>query len=285
MTLISKTGVRNLLAVGGFLLLSTAYVVHDGYTSSGGITGYTNKPTATSTPGCTCHSSDEAPETVVRFSTEATSFEPGKTYRFKLTVTNPSKVAGGVNIAKWLQGTGAATSTFALVQGQGLKSGGSTQLTHTSPKTFVDGGTSWEFDYIAPPIEKGSDTLYATANAVNRNGNDDAGDHWGIAPKFVINLTQSSVSPRTDIAEAFAIGPNPARNNATLYFMMKRPADLRISLVDASGREVSVQHKGDLSFGRGEVMMDLSNLAVGDYLVNVTSGGSLLYTGKISHAR
>lgn len=285
MKLISKTGLRNLAAVGGFLVLSTAYVVHDGYTSSGGITGYTNKPTSTSSPGCTCHSTDEAPETIVRFSTDATSFEAGKTYRFKLTVTNPSKVAGGVNIAKWLSGTGAASSSFVLVQGQGLKSGGSAQLTHTSPKTFVDGGTSWEFDYVAPPAEKPSDTLYATANAVNRNGNDDPGDHWGIAPKFVINLSTNSVSPRTDIAEAFAIGPNPARNNTKLYLVMKKPADLRIALVDASGREVFVQHKNDLSMGREEVMLDLADLATGDYLVNVTSGGSLLYTGKISHSK
>lgn len=283
MKLISKTGLRNLIAVGGFLALSTVYVVHDGHSSSSGVTGATERPG--SIPGCTCHTTEPSDATQVVISTTATSFQPGQTYRFKVTVTNPDQVKAGVNVAKLLSGTGDTTSTLLAVSGQGLKKQGAAQMTHSSPKTLVDGTASWEFDYIAPPASKKFDTLYATGNAVNGNGSADEGDQWALAAKFPIVLEVNSVSPRTDIAEAFAIGPNPARNSAKLFFMMKRSTDLRIALVDASGREVHVQSKHDLSFGRGEVMLDLSELSAGDYLVNVTSGGSLLYTGKISHRR
>jgi hypothetical protein len=287
MKLVSKTGLRNLIAVGGFLVLSTAYVVHDGHTNSSGVTGSTEKPIqGGSSPGCNCHTTDASAATEVTITTTATSFEPGQTYRFKVSVTNSGMEAAGVNIAKYLAGQDATTSSkLTVIAGQGLRSAGATQLTHSTPKALTEGSTSWEFDYTAPPASKPSDTLYATANAVNGNGGADPDDQWAHAAKFVINTVSNSVSPRTDIAEAFAIGPNPARDMAKLFFMMKKPADLRIAIVDASGREVYVQQKQDLSFGRGEVMLDLTNLSAGDYLVNVTSGGSFLYTGKISHSK
>ncbi len=283
MLLISKTGLRNLVAVGGFLVLSTAYVVHDGHSNSSGITGATERPG--SVPGCNCHTTVASDATQVTITTGATSFQPGQTYRFTVTVTNAEQVAAGVNIAKLLSGSGDTTSTLLAVSGQGLKKQGAAQMTHQTPKDFVDGSVSWEFDYIAPPASKPFDTLYATANAVNRNGSADGGDEWALAAKFPINVVTNSVSPRTDIAEAFAIGPNPARGMAKLFFMMKKPANLRIALVDASGREIYVQQKNELSIGRGEVMLDLTNLSTGDYFVNVTSGGNFIYTGKLSHSR
>jgi hypothetical protein len=288
MKLISKTGLRNLLAVGGFFVLSTAYVVHEGISYPTGAAGTTNHPKQT--PGCSCHSSEESSETVVNISTEATTFEAGKTYRFKVTVTNPSEAKAGVTVAKWLGGRGDTTSGLNVVSGQGMSKSGAFQLVHSTPKTLVNGTATWEFDYVAPPANKPFDTLYATGNAVNGDGDalGEGGvetDFWGLAPKFIVRLGTNAVSPRNDVAEAFAIGPNPARNSAKLFFMMKKPADLRISLVDAAGREVFVQHKNDLSFGRGEVMLDLANLSAGDYLVNVTSSGSLLYTGKLSHSK
>jgi hypothetical protein len=281
MKFISKTGLRNLLAVGGFLVLSTAYVVHDGFSSSSGVTGATNKKGHSQ--GCQCHATDESAEPQITLTTTATTFEPGKTYRFVLTVSDPEQVAAGTNIAKFLGGDTATSSKLYNVNTELRRS--SLQLTHRSPKDYVDGGTSWEFDYIAPtnPAQL-RDTIYAAVNSVNGNNNT-TGDRWAFAPKFAINITPSSVSPRTDIAEAFAIGPNPARNSTKLFFTMKKAADLRIAVLDASGREVFVQHQNSLTSGRGEVILDLANLATGDYLVNVTSAGSLLYTGKIAHTK
>jgi hypothetical protein len=286
MSLISRRALRNLLATAALLTLSTVYFVHDGIGNSAGVSGATDRPSTTSVPGCLCHSTEPAPGTVVSITTDATSFAPGLTYRFKVTVTNPEKLAGGVNIAKWLTGKADTSSSFKLVTGQGLKTSGSFQLSHSTPKEFVNGSASWEFDYTTTMnASQATDTLYAISNAVNSNGTRDEGDHWNFAPKYVINLTTKSVSPRNDIAEAFAIGPNPTRGLAKLHFMMKKPADLRIAVLDASGREVYLQHKEGLSYGKGEVMLDLTTLSAGDYLVNVTSNGALLYTGKIAHSK
>lgn len=280
MKFISKNALRNLLAIGGFLALSTAYVVHDGLTNPTGVIGATNKPGHTA--GCMCHGAVESNEVQAAFSTDATSFEPGKTYRFRLTVTDPEQVAAGTNIAKFLAGDTATSSKIYVVNTELKRSG--TQITHRMPKEYVGGTLTWEFDYIAPTDpNKTQDTLYAVVNSVD--GTSTSGDRWAFAPKFPITIVQNSVSPRNDIAEAFAIGPNPSRNVARLYFTMKKPAELRISVLDAAGREVYVKHQTEQAFGRGEVMLDLADLSAGDYLVNVTSGGSLLYTGKLAHSK
>jgi hypothetical protein len=286
MNLISRRSLRNLFATAALIMLSAVYYVHDGVSNSSGVFGATDRISLSGVPGCGCHSTDPTPGTVVRITTDATSFEPGMTYRFKVTVTNPEKLAGGVNIAKWLTGRADTSSSFALVSGEGLKASGSFQLAHSSPKPFVNGSTSWEFDYkTTTNTSQVPDTLFAISNAVNDDGGRDEGDHWNFAPKYVINLNTNSVSPRNDIAEAFAIGPNPTRGLARLHFMMKKPADLRIAVVDASGREVYLQHKDDVSYGRGEVALDLTNLSSGDYLVHVTSSGALLYTGKLAQSK
>lgn len=286
MALISRRALRNLLATAGLLALSSVYFVHEGISNSSGVSGATDRPSTTSIPGCSCHSTEPSPGTAVSITTDATSFEPGGIYRFKVMVSNPEKLAGGVNIAKWLTGRPDTSSAFRVVAGEGLKVAGLFQLVHSTPKQFVDGRASWEFDYTASTNTlQVPDTLYAIANAVNDDGSRDEGDHWNFAQKFVINWGPRSVSPRTDIAEAFAIGPNPTSGLARLYFTMKKPADLRITLVDASGREVYVRNSGELHQGRGEVMLDLEGLSSGDYLVNVTSNGSLLYTGKIAHSK
>jgi hypothetical protein len=286
MNLISRRSLRNLLVTAGLVVTSTVYYVHDGIGNSSGVSGATDRPSTTSVPGCGCHSTEPAAGTAVRITTDATSFEPGKTYRFKVTVTNPEKLAGGVNIAKWLTGKADTSSAFKLITGQGLKTIGGFQLSHSSPKPFVEGSTSWEFEYTTTTnTSQAPDTLYAISNAVNDNGTRDDGDHWNLAPKYVINLMTNSVSPRNDIAEAFAIGPNPTRGLAKLHFMMKKTADLRIAIVDASGREVYLQHRDGLTYGRGDAMIDLTNLPDGDYLVNVTSKGALLYTGKLAHTK
>ena len=280
MKFLSKNACRNFLAIGGFLALSTAYVVHDGLSNPTGVIGATNKPGHSA--GCMCHGTEESNEVQASFSTDATSFEPGKTYRFRLTVTDPEQVAAGTNIAKFLAGDTATSSKLYVVNNELRRAG--TQITQRMPKEYVEGTLTWEFDYIAPTDpNKTQDTLYAVVNSVD--GTSTSGDRWPFAPKFPISIVPNSVSPRHDIAEAFAIGPNPARDVARLYFTMKKPADLRIAVLDAAGREVYVRHQSEHSIGRGEILLDLTELTEGDYLVNVSSGGSLLYTGKLAHLK
>jgi hypothetical protein len=278
MNVFSRTAFRNGLLVGGMLMLSTAYYLQDGFSNSGGITGITDKPRPNNPgfqPGCTCHSTDASNEVGVVISTEATTFVPGQTYRFKVTAAHPTAKEAGVNIEKFRQRD--TSSMLSVVTGEGLRKS-SFQLAHSAPKQFVDGSVSWEFDYTAPMT--GVDTLYAVANAVNGNNSNDQGDLWNLAAKFVVAPT-ASVKMRSDLADNFSISPNPVRAFTRVEFNMKKNADLQIVLLDAAGREVMMKQLSGLGVGKGEAMLDLSKLSTGEYLVNVMSAGSLVHTGKI----
>src|SRR5437868_6180372 len=132
-------------------LLVTQYALSHGK----GETGHTNKPG--DTPGCSCHCNSANAATTAIISTSQTSFQPGQSYTFTITVDNPTESAAGCDIA---------VSRGSLSAGSdGLKKSGS-QLTHSSRKDLP---AVWTFTYTAPSTP-GFDTIYAVGNAVNSDG-------------------------------------------------------------------------------------------------------------------
>lgn len=165
--------------------MAAAFTLLAGYASfqvhaeSNGITGYTNKGGAST--GCYCHSNSSNSSTSVSISTTATTFYTGQSYTFTVTVTNSGKSKAGVDIS---------VDRGSLTAGSGLQKEGS-ELTHTTPK---DLSASWSFTYTAPSTT-GEDKIYATGNAVNANGQNDAGDQWNFATPYTINV----VAPPTKL--------------------------------------------------------------------------------------
>lgn len=279
MKFLSRTALRNYVFVGGALFLCLTYLIGDGFSNSGGIVGVTNNPNV-DFPGCTCHNPTPNSNTSVWITSDAPEFAPGQKYRFKIWIANENMEAAGVNISKFR--TRDTSSRLDTVLGQGMRKT-TQQLTHRFPKPVAEGLVTYEFDYTTATT--GSDTIYAVANAVNDNGSAEPGDQWNFAAKFPIDFGVRSVALKPEIADGFTISPNPARNFVRLQYMMKKPVDLRIMLVDVAGREALVRQTNVLGTGKGETMLDLGNLPSGDYFVHVTSGGALLYTGKISRLK
>ena len=72
-----------------------------------------------------------------------------------------------------------------------------------------------------------------------------------------------------------APSPNPASGRVGLRVTMAAPADVRVSVLDALGREVAVLHDGALAAGETTLALDARALAPGVYVVRATGAGQV----------
>ena len=78
--------------------------------------------------------------------------------------------------------------------------------------------------------------------------------------------------------------PNPASGSATVGYGVAEAADVRVSVVDALGREVAVLAEGPRGPGRHAATLDGSALPAGVYVVRVAAGRSV-HTARLTVAR
>lgn len=78
-------------------------------------------------------------------------------------------------------------------------------------------------------------------------------------------------------AEARAIGisayPNPTEGDLGLWLELPQPAEMRVALLDALGREVLLAHNGRMNAGRNGLRLSLAGLPAGGYVVRVKTAG------------
>ncbi|MFW6226674.1 MAG: T9SS type A sorting domain-containing protein, partial [Bacteroidota bacterium] len=73
---------------------------------------------------------------------------------------------------------------------------------------------------------------------------------------------------------AISIYPNPARNKQYMEFSLNRNAQVRVNLLDATGRKISELINSDMQAGSHKTSWDLSDLPSGLYLVEININGS-----------
>ncbi len=78
--------------------------------------------------------------------------------------------------------------------------------------------------------------------------------------------------------------PNPASGSATVGYGVAEAADVRVSVVDALGREVAVLAEGPRGPGRHAATLDGSALPAGVYVVRVAAGAEVR-TARLTVAR
>lgn len=69
------------------------------------------------------------------------------------------------------------------------------------------------------------------------------------------------------------IFPNPATSETNVTFAMDRAADLRISMIDMTGRQLKTFYSGTVPSGKHTQNLNVSGFASGMYLIRIESGG------------
>jgi uncharacterized protein (TIGR03382 family) len=135
-------------------LLSTSALAN-----STGSTGHSGKQNNMTCAAAGCHSGGAAPTVEI---SGPTTLAAGETGQYSLIIRGGPAQAGGTNIA--VSGTAAS---LEAATGSGLRKA-SSELTHSSPKSFSNGEVRFDFSMIAPTTG-GTVTLFGAGNSANRN--------------------------------------------------------------------------------------------------------------------
>ncbi|MEM6327389.1 MAG: T9SS type A sorting domain-containing protein, partial [Bacteroidota bacterium] len=93
--------------------------------------------------------------------------------------------------------------------------------------------------------------------------------------RFVVSVQGRSTATEAGEAFALALGspaPNPSRGTVTVPFVLDAPRAVRLSVIDALGRELVVIADGAFVSGPHEATVDASALAPGVYTVRLQAG-------------
>jgi len=136
---------------------------------------------------------------------------------------------------------------------------------------------SESFKWVAPVASTGTVSFWAALNAVNNNGNADAGDLWNNAymkiPEWgnftgVISVEQNSFNVN--------VYPNPVTEYASLDYTLAETANVQIALYDITGRQVSSMVYNEQSAGEHHQTLNIPelNLKKGIYILVINDGNS-----------
>ena len=132
--------------------------------------------------------------------------------------------------------------------------------------------------------------LFASTNNAYSAGQvylSNTGDATGAAASDTFDLSfrarfmPAVVNASEEVAQSGAVAleptrPNPAAGRALVPFTLDRPADVRLAVYDALGREVAVVAEQAYGAGAHAEVLDTSALAPGTYVVRLVAGADVV---------
>ncbi|MBI2419604.1 MAG: T9SS type A sorting domain-containing protein [Ignavibacteriales bacterium] len=245
------------LSVLVLLAATTSFIF--GY--PGGVSGYTKK---SGNAGCSCHGSSYLNTTVLVKITGPDTLAAGATGAYTVRVSGGPSTKAGVDIS-------ASVGTLSVVSNLKLLSG---ELTHSSAKSYVNGGVDFTFKYTAPSAI-GTQTLYATGSSKK---------YWNWAVNktiTVVSATSVNGRDKQPVANYVLNGcyPNPFNNETRVSLYLATGCTVKLNLFDISGRFVKQVFNGNVYSGTSNLPVVMENQAAGIYFAEVSAQDNV--TGNI----
>ncbi|MCF8254529.1 MAG: T9SS type A sorting domain-containing protein [Bacteroidia bacterium] len=188
-------------------------------------------------------------------------YTPGASYTVTVTVDGNNKKGLCVSPQK-----PDGTLMGSLTAGSGNQVVGTKYITHTTPKNTNP--AVWTFTWVAPSAGSGAVNFY------------------GAFANSTLTTRKSVISVNEKIASG--INENSAISNLSLYpnpltgqsfhigFNMKVNGIVKITLIDMTGKEVSVLNESNLSSGIFEEQFQVPSLKNGVYFVRIEANNEVL---------
>lgn len=187
-----------------------------------------------------------------------TGYVLGETYTINVSTTSSGASGWGFELTAEKAGgieVGAFDLTGSTNSPKIITSGGS--VTHSN-----DAFSFWSFSWTAPSIDEGDITFYTAVLAANGSG---TGGDQVVTTSEVVSASTLSIDEKNSLT--FDILPNPSRD----YLTVKLPneiSDGSVEIFDFLGRSVMTS-----KINKIENRLNLTNLAVGMYIIRLTSEG------------
>lgn len=254
-----KLNQKILTAIFLILFFSVSVILY------GSIDGRTGRTLKTSTSGCgSCHGSSATADVSVVLNGPDT-VTAGQTMQFTLTVSKPSKIGAGLDIATRNGVLAPVSSTIHLSNGE---------LTHNDNIPMTNGSATVQFNYTAPGTP-GTDTLWATGIATNSTGGTGGDDwNWATSKRIIVKLA-TGIESNNSLVSDYRLAqnyPNPFNPETKIKYEIAEPGFVALKVYNSFGNEVASLVNGKQASGNYEVNFNGSELASGIYFYKITSG-------------
>lgn len=258
----------NLLLAAVFL----SVIIYANIDEMDGIVGLTKLDGGT---GCVCHWIEPTDSVLVFIEGPDTVFT-SDTVQFKISITGGPAEVGGFNLAAYLGGLGSLDTLTHLELNAATSR---EELTHSFPFPFLDGEVYWLFNYIAPDSIT-YDTLYATGNSTNGDGNPTNLDQWNHSENFPVIVIDKPVVVQHEKLhpEDFVLHqnyPNPFNPSTNIKYRITDFEFVNLKIYDVLGNEVATLLNEYKVKGEHQVEFSASGLTSGIYFYKLEAGNHI----------
>ena len=199
-----------------------------------------------------------------------TTYEPGKTYSFKVTINASNNPAGYGFQAVALKSDTTNAGDFGTPPAD-------TRVTTLNNLKYFEQSTrsatnSWSVDWIAPDAGAGDVRFYASGNAVNGADGISGDSPASLDSPFVLmeDVASSTVAvERLDLQ--MKVFPNPVQNVLNLEMKGAEEGRLQLSLINGNGQVLQNRQLEHFS-GYTNQELDVQHLPAGFYNLLVSDG-------------
>jgi len=264
------------------LLITTQALYYSGYSNRAGAPiGRTGSPFDNGGIACSasgCHTGFAVTPVTgwITSNIPGTGYVTGNTYTITATATFTGLVRYGFEISAQ-DSIGAQAGTNVITNIMLTRLAGTSNpkyVTHTTMGTDASaspGVQTWTFDWIAPPINRGTVTFYGAFNCTN-NSNSVAGDRIFLSQHQVTPDFTSGWNASENKLFAFDVYPNPATEKCELSVIAQQHLIVQIALIDITGKIIKKYADEEISSGiKVNTSLDLSDVLPGIYFLLVNS--------------
>jgi len=141
----------------------------------------------------------------------------------------------------------------------------------TAPNTndkFVPAASEWRHDTVSLTQFCGNSNVMIRFVGVNDWGQNLYVDNINFMPGGLVGVNEVTRSENV-----FSVYPNPFSGTTSLELTLERTCNVKVSMIDVSGRKVMSRSLGILSQGSHNISIDGSELQQGLYFINVELNG------------
>ena len=249
------------------------------YPASSNDTGAPIGNTGSPADNHTCARSGCHPGTATALSDLITSdvpisgYVPGTTYNITASVSDPSINKFGFQISpQSVSGTLLGTLVITDAANTKFAIPGTKYVTHTlSGTAATNHAKTWTFGWTAPAAGTGDVTFYGAFNFSNSNGQT-SGDIIHTSTLTIPEAVASGIAG-TENTASLNIYPNPAVNQIGIQYYLAQSQHVRLSLMDLSGKQVTVLIDQQQQSGTYTESFPLGNqIPAGVYIVRLEAG-------------
>lgn len=261
------------LSLVTILILVTSAVVQK---QSTGIAGYTGSP---GEAYCTdCHGGGSSASSGITITAVPSfindEYVPSTTY----TITVSAQADGFSKYGfacEILDDNNSSVGTMQTIAGAGVKflnaGNGRRNAVHSTAKSAAT--ANFSFRWVAPDEGSGNVTFYASANAVNGNGQT-TGDFpitpvsmsiFEGAPPLIDGINENSI-----FVSQVSVYPNPITGFATLSYSLQKSGEVAIELIEMNGKLVKQLFKEKQQPDEHSKILDLQTIPAGIYFIKVS---------------